>query len=204
MASKAASVLEYRTGSYGRQATLDQAPTDFPERSDHGSTRDRQHPNFESEHFHIAIVPQEKSSSDLASNRSTLSRVFVLPLTWPQLLQKVQAQIRATESRAGSMGVRFGDVKVDFVTMQVIRSNRPVSLTAQQFKLLRFLALNPERVFSRNELLNEVWGYNSYPTTRTVDNHISILRRKLEPDPARPVHFRTVHGMGYKFVPLTS
>jgi len=66
---------------------------------------------------------------------------------------------------------------------------------------LKFLVQNAERVISRDELLNEVWGYQNYPSTRTVDNHILKLRQKLEKDPANPVHFRTVHGMGYKFVP---
>jgi len=69
-----------------------------------------------------------------------------------------------------------------------------------EFKLLRFLVQNAGRVISRDELLNEVWGYDNYPCTRTVDNHILRLRQKLELDPARPVHFHTVHGVGYKFV----
>ncbi len=85
--------------------------------------------------------------------------------------------------------------------MQVTRQGQAVALTPQEFKILKFMAQTPERVISREELLNEVWGYQSYPTTRTVDNHILKLRQKLETDPANPVHFRTVHGAGYKFVP---
>ena len=99
------------------------------------------------------------------------------------------------------MIVRFGEVRVNFLTMEISRSEKPVVLTAQEFKLLRFFTQTPERVLSRNELLNQVWGYNNYPSTRTVDNHICTLRQKLEPTPARPVHFLTVHGIGYKFVP---
>jgi len=76
-----------------------------------------------------------------------------------------------------------------------------VALTSQEFKMLKFMVQNPERVISREELLNEVWGYQNYPTTRTVDNHLLKLRQKLEKDPANPVHFRTVHGAGYRFVP---
>ena len=79
--------------------------------------------------------------------------------------------------------------------------SRPVDKRLQEFKTLKFLTQNAERVISRDELLNEVWGYQNYPSTRTVDNHILKLRQKLEKDPANPVHFRTVHGMGYKFVP---
>ena len=74
-------------------------------------------------------------------------------------------------------------------------------MTAQEFKLLHYLARWPEKVISREELLNEVWGYHNYPSTRTVDNHILRLRQKLEPDPANPRFFLTMHGAGYKFVP---
>jgi DNA-binding response OmpR family regulator len=63
------------------------------------------------------------------------------------------------------------------------------------------MSQNPDRVISREELLNEAWGYQSYPTTRTVDNHMLKLRQKVERDSANPVHFLTVHGVGYKFVP---
>ena len=66
--------------------------------------------------------------------------------------------------------------------------------------MLKFFAQNLERVVTREELLNVVWGYQDYPSTRTVDNHILRLRQKLEADPGRPVYFRTVHGAGYKFV----
>ena len=76
-----------------------------------------------------------------------------------------------------------------------------VSLTAMEFKVLKFFVSNPNRVISRDQLLNEVWGYDNYPCTRTVDNHVLKLRQKLESEPADPVHFRTFHGIGYKFVP---
>ena len=97
----------------------------------------------------------------------------------------------------------FDGISVDFTKMEVIRDGQSIALTAQEFKTLKFMMQNAERVISRDELLNEVWGYQNYPSTRTVDNHILKLRQKLEKDPANPVHFRTVHGMGYKFVPLT-
>ena len=76
-----------------------------------------------------------------------------------------------------------------------------VQLTSQEFKVLKFMIQNAERVLTREELLNQVWGYRNYPSTRTVDNHILRLRQKLEKDPANPLHFRTVHSAGYKFVP---
>jgi DNA-binding response OmpR family regulator len=95
----------------------------------------------------------------------------------------------------------FGGVKGCLSTMEIRRNGRPVSLTSKEFKTLAYLIKNPRRVISRDELLNEVWGYDNYPCTRTVDNHISKLRKKLEPEPADPVHFHTVHSVGYKFLP---
>jgi DNA-binding response OmpR family regulator len=95
----------------------------------------------------------------------------------------------------------FGGVKGCFSTMEIHRDGRPVILTCKEFKTLAYLIKNPRRVISRDELLNEVWGYENYPCTRTVDNHILRLRKKLETEPARPEHFRTVHNSGYKFLP---
>ncbi|MGA2697433.1 MAG: response regulator transcription factor, partial [Terriglobales bacterium] len=95
----------------------------------------------------------------------------------------------------------FSDINVDFAKMELRRAGELVQLTAQEFKVLKFMSQNPERVISRDELLNEVWGYQNYPSTRTVDNHILKLRQKLERDPSNPAHFRTVHSAGYKFVP---
>ena len=95
----------------------------------------------------------------------------------------------------------FGDVRVDFTKMELWREGKLVPLTSQEFKVLKFMIQNAERVLSREELLNHVWGYRNYPSTRTVDNHILRLRQKLEKDPANPSHFRTVHSSGYKFVP---
>jgi DNA-directed RNA polymerase subunit beta len=76
-----------------------------------------------------------------------------------------------------------------------------VKLTRLEFKTLKYLAQNPGRVIARDELLNQVWGYKNYPCTRTVDNHILRLRQKLERDACRPIHFQTMHGVGYKFLP---
>jgi DNA-binding response OmpR family regulator len=95
----------------------------------------------------------------------------------------------------------FGGVKGCFSTMEIHRDGRPVVLTCKEFKTLAYLIKNPRRVISREELLNEVWGYENYPCTRTVDNHILKLRKKLETEPAHPKHFHTVHSSGYKFLP---
>ena len=95
----------------------------------------------------------------------------------------------------------FGDVTVSVSSMETHRRGKLVPLTCKEFRILVYLIKNPRRVISRDEFLNEVWGYQSYPCTRTVDNHIWQLRRKLEADPTDPKHFHTVHGAGYRFVP---
>jgi DNA-binding response OmpR family regulator len=123
------------------------------------------------------------------------------PFSPRELLARVRAAVRrlhqAPEKRET---FSFDDVEVNFIKMELWKSGKLVPLTPQEFKMLRFFLNNEERVVSRAELLNDVWGYNSYPTTRTVDTHILRLRQKLESDPGEPVHFRTVHGTGYKFV----
>ena len=123
------------------------------------------------------------------------------PFSPRELLARVRAALRRSMRSATSDVNSFDGISVDFTKMEVTRDGQTIGLTAQEFKTLKFMMRNAERVISRDELLNEVWGYQNYPSTRTVDNHILKLRQKLEKDPANPVHFRTVHGMGYKFVP---
>lgn len=123
------------------------------------------------------------------------------PFSPRELLARVRAAVRRSSRQTAETAQGFGDVSVDFAKMEVVRAGQLIAMTAQEFKVLKFLMENAERVVSREELLNEVWGYQNYPSTRTVDNHILKLRQKLERDPAQPVHFRTMHGSGYKFVP---
>jgi DNA-binding response OmpR family regulator len=123
------------------------------------------------------------------------------PFSPRELLARVQAAIRRTRRKVEGLPLGFGDVSVDFLKMETYKSGALIPLTAHEFKLLRFFLDNPGRAIAREELLNDVWGLNFHLTTRTVDNQILKLRQKLEADPANPVHFRTVHGFGYKFVP---
>ena len=121
------------------------------------------------------------------------------PFSPRELLARVQAAIRRRRKPKPHTAEEFGDCEIDFPTMSAKKAGKPVTLTAHEFKLLRFLMENAERVLSREELLNDVWGYHSYPTTRTVDNQILKLRQKLESDPANPRHLLTIYGAGYKF-----
>ncbi len=119
-----------------------------------------------------------------------------------EALTKDQADIEGYRQNRGYQadGLVYGDVTISFSAMEVYRGGQLVPLTRKEFKTLAYLLNNARRVISRDELLNEVWGYEFYPCTRTVDNHILHLRKKLEPEPARPKHFRTVRGIGYKFM----
>jgi DNA-binding response OmpR family regulator len=124
------------------------------------------------------------------------------PFSPRELMARVQAALRRPRMRAPTTAsYSFGDFQIDFAKMSARRAGKPITLTAHEFKLLKYFVDNAERVLSREELLNEVWGYNSYPTTRTVDNQILKLRQKLEPDPANPKHLLTIYGAGYKLVP---
>jgi DNA-binding response OmpR family regulator len=123
------------------------------------------------------------------------------PFSPRELLARVQAAIRRRRKPAVAASYRFADCEIDFKKMTVVRQGAQIVLTSHEFRLLKFFTDNAERVLGREELLNEVWGYNCYPTTRTVDNQILKLRQKLESDPANPTHFLTIYGAGYKFVP---
>ena len=123
------------------------------------------------------------------------------PFSPRELTARVQAAIRRQRKPSAQTVYRFADCEIDFKKMTIRRGGNPVILTAHEFKLLKFFTENAERVLTRDILLNEVWGYNLYPTTRTVDNQILKLRQKLESDPANPKHLLTIYGAGYKFVP---
>src|ERR1700730_19326403 len=148
----------------------------------------------------IVLVPKsavedEATQKKLAPNKSVTdlndTGNVCLPLDEP----------KAWLSSNAADAFEFGEVKGCLSTMEIHRNGRPVTLTSKEFKTLAYLIKNPRRVISRDELLNEVWGYDNYPYTRTVDNHILKLRKKLEPAPDDPVHFHTVHSAGYKFLP---
>lgn len=129
------------------------------------------------------------------------------PFAMMELLARIEALLRrsatapTSKKTFGSAGVyQFGAVRVDLRRTLVTRNNKPVNVSAREFKLLRYLIEHSGVTVSRDELLNEVWGYNSLTTTRTVDVHISSLRQKIEDDPRHPKSIVTVHGFGYKFV----
>lgn len=130
------------------------------------------------------------------------------PFEMMELLARIEALLRrvpTTGSAAGDPAAaadvyQFGVIRADFRRAEVTREDVPLELSAREFKLLRYLVEHRGATISRDELLNEVWGYNAMPSTRTVDVHIAWLRQKLEPNPHYPQFILTIHGLGYKFV----
>ena len=124
------------------------------------------------------------------------------PFDMMELLARIEALLRRVPIRVdtemGSYG--FGDIKVDFRSAEVLRGGEPVDLAALEYRLLRYLIEHRGELLSRDKLLDEVWGYDADVYTRTVDQHVASLRRKLEPNPSRPQFILTQHGLGYKFV----
>jgi DNA-binding response OmpR family regulator len=117
-----------------------------------------------------------------------------------ELLARIRVRLRRRAPAAAEAVLRFGDVVVNFDRHEVTRAGARVELTGKELEVLRLLAQNRGRVVTRDRLLEDVWGYEHYPTTRTVDNHILRLRQKLEDDPSDPRFILSVYGEGYKFV----
>jgi DNA-binding response OmpR family regulator len=122
------------------------------------------------------------------------------PFGMLELIARVKALLRRTQSVQEIDSVTFDDVVIDFRAYKAERNNNPLELSAREYRLLRYLVAKTGTVVTRDELLDEVWGYNSYPSTRTVDNHIARLRQKIEDNVEEPRHILTVHGVGYRFV----
>jgi two-component system alkaline phosphatase synthesis response regulator PhoP len=123
------------------------------------------------------------------------------PFEMMELLARIEALLRRLpKSAAGALGYSFGEVEVDFRRAEVKTKGVPIELSAKEYQLLKYFIEHQGALLSRDELLNEVWGYDAMPSTRTVDVHVSWLRQKLEPNQAHPQFILTVHRLGYKFV----
>jgi len=127
---------------------------------------------------------------------------LVKPFDMSELLARLEALLRRAAmpaQRTSAESFQFGDVSVDFRRAEVRKGDKTLDLSAREFKLLRYFIEHPGAALSRDELLNEVWGYNAMPSTRTVDVHVAWLRQKIEDNPRHPQFILTVHGLGYKF-----
>jgi len=122
------------------------------------------------------------------------------PFEMAELLARIEAKLRRLPATPHpAEGYAFGDVRVDFRKAEATRSGAALELSAREFQLLRYFVEHRGATLTRDELLNEVWGYNAMPSTRTVDVHVAWLRQKIEPNPRHPQFIVTIHGMGYKF-----
>lgn len=123
------------------------------------------------------------------------------PFDMLELTARVEVQLRrASAAHSGIAPYHFGNVSVNFRKAQVLKDGIELDLSAREFLLLKYFIEHREATLTRDELLNEVWGYHSMPSTRTVDVHVAWLRQKIEPNPRNPQYVLTVHGLGYKFV----
>lgn len=138
----------------------------------------------------IVLVPRSSLRTRVACNQIRRKQTNGSGVGMGRVLKLADASLRR---------LQFSDVTVNFSTMEVHRRGELVALRRLEFETLKYMAINEGKVLSRDELLNEVWGYYNYPCTRTVDNCILRLRQKLESDPGNPVHFQTVFSVGYRF-----
>ncbi|MCU0344653.1 MAG: response regulator transcription factor [Ignavibacterium sp.] len=123
------------------------------------------------------------------------------PFSIRELLARVKALIRRSTYEPGNIEeVAFADLNINFKKQEMLKGINPVRLSATEYRILHYFIDHESEVISRDKFLDEVWGYDSYPTTRTVDNYILSLRKKIEDDPANPKHLVTVHKVGYKFI----
>jgi two-component system OmpR family response regulator len=122
------------------------------------------------------------------------------PFHLEEILARIRALLRRSSADASKV-LAFGDVQVDLTRRVVTRKDEELKLTRAEYNLLTYFLQNPDRALTRDMILNSVWGYESFPNTRTVDAHVVRLRQKLEPDAGHPTHFLTVHGVGYRFLP---
>ena len=125
---------------------------------------------------------------------------LVKPFEMVELLARIEARIRRAPTRPAAPVYRFGDVTVDVRSSTVTRGGGPVELGAKEYRLLCYFLERPGETISRDELLEQVWGYKAATASRTLDVHVASLRRKLEHEPRQPQHLLTVHGLGYKLI----
>ena len=154
----------------------------------------------------ILLTARSQEADKVEGLRLGADDYVTKPFGFEELVARVEAVLRRAPARGEAEGpgalrtLRFGDVSVDFQRLRATRAGAPLELSPREFAILACLSAHRGEVVTREQLLHEVWGYESLPVTRTVDVHIAKLRRKIEPAPDAPAHIVTVHGEGYRFV----
>ena len=151
----------------------------------------------------LMLTPRGEEMDRVAGLDLGADDYITKPFSVPELMARIRAVLRRVQ-KAGAEDlpteIAFCDVRVNFKSYEARKAEKDLSLSPKEFGILRILASREGEVVTRDELLDKVWGYDRYPTTRTVDNHIALLRNKLENDPTHPIHLITIHGVGYKLV----
>ena len=123
------------------------------------------------------------------------------PFSIKELLARIRAHLRRAAKEVVKLeGFAFGDIELNFKKYTACKRGQVLELSAREFEILHYLIRHRGEIVTRDQLLDEVWGYDSTPVTRTVDNHIARLRQKIEQDPSKPQHIITVHRLGYRFI----
>jgi DNA-binding response OmpR family regulator len=150
----------------------------------------------------IIILTSRKTETDKILGLEVGADDYVTkPFSIKELIARMRAVMRRSEKTfKETEDYSFGNVEIHFKQMETFKSGIPVKLTTTEFKIMKYFSQHEGVVITRDNFLDDVWGYDSFPTTRTVDNYILSLRKKIEDDPANPVHLITVHSAGYKFV----
>jgi len=122
------------------------------------------------------------------------------PFSLKELLARIKAVLRRSQTSLFELEeINFGDIYISFKKQEAFRNSTQVKLSSTEFRIIKYFIQHEGSVITRNQFLDDVWGYDAFPTTRTVDNYILSIRKKLEDDPANPHHFLTIYSAGYKF-----
>ena len=149
----------------------------------------------------IMLTSKKKETDKVLGLELGADDYVTKPFSVRELQARIKAQLRRTSViKKEIVTFEFGNIFIDFKKQAATKGNKPIKLSAKEFELLHFFMQHEEEVVSRDMLLDEIWGYDVYPTTRTVDNYILNLRKKIEDDPANPNHLLTMHKSGYKFI----
>ncbi len=148
----------------------------------------------------VVIVSAKKEETDKVYGLDVGADDYITkPFSVMEFLARIKAVLRRRGHAPPLLKYAFGDIALDFENFEATKKGKKLPLTPREFKIMRLFVENRGRVITRNEVLNKVWGYEVFPTTRTVDNHIVKLRKHIEDDPAKPCWITSVRSVGYKF-----
>ncbi len=155
-------------------------------------------------HTPIIMLTSKKEEADKLFGFETGADDYVTkPFSINELKMRIKALLRRSEmqnSSNDSASYKFSNITVEYKKLDAFRNGIALGLSAKEFQILKYFVEHESEVISRDKLLDDIWGYDNYPTTRTVDNYILSLRKKIEIDSSNPRHILTVHTVGYKFV----